>query len=72
MRSGRFVAASLAAALAAACYSFSGGGGFPDWVRTVYIAPFENNTVHLDLGDQLYAKMTENLPRALGVRPAGE
>jgi hypothetical protein len=41
-------------------------------VRTVYIAALENRTVQFDLGDQLFAKMTEVLPRALGVRPAGE
>jgi hypothetical protein len=38
----------------------------------VYIAALENRTVQFDLGDQLFAKMTEVLPRALGVRPAGE
>jgi hypothetical protein len=75
-RSGWFAAAeplALAAlALLAACYRFSGGGGFPSDVRTIYIAPFENRTVQFDLGQQLFRKLTESLPRALGVRSAGE
>jgi len=57
---------------AAACYSFSGGGGFPDTVKTVYIAPFENQTDRFDLEEQIFRKLTETLPRALGVRPGGE
>jgi len=72
-RSGPFAASVLGTALLAlGCYSFSSGGGFPSDVRTVYIAPLENRTVQFDLGDQLFAKMTEVLPRSLGVRPAGE
>lgn len=77
--SGRFrgsrpaLALALLAGLAGSgCYSFSGGGGFPSDVRTVYIAPFENRTDRFELEEQIFRKMTETLPRALGVRPAGE
>lgn len=56
----------------AACYSFSGGGGFPSDIRTIYIAPFENQTPQFDLEQQVFRELTETLPRALGVRPAGE
>ena len=59
-------------ALLAACYSFSGGGGFPSDIRTIYIAPFENQTPQFDLEQQIFRELTETLPRALGVRPAGE
>lgn len=62
----------LAVALLAACYSFSGGGGFPSDIRTIYIAPFENQTAQFDLEQQVFNELTESLPRALGVRPAGE
>jgi len=62
----------LAALSGAGCYSFSGGGGFPDTVKTVYIAPFENQTDRFELEEQIFRKLTETLPRALGVRPAGE
>lgn len=61
-----------AVALLAACYSFSGGGGFPSDIRTIYIAPFENQTPQFDLEQQVFRELTETLPRALGVRPAGE
>jgi hypothetical protein len=56
----------------AACYSFSGGGGFPDTVNTVFIATFENQTVQFDLEQQLFRKMQETLPRSLGVRVGSE
>lgn len=72
MRFGRFVTSLLIGLAAAGCYRFSGGGGFPDSVRTIYIAPFENRTVQFDLETQLNAKLAETLPRAFGVRPAGE
>lgn len=64
----------LATALIAGClnYGFSGGGGFPADVRTLYIAPFENRTVQFDLEQQLFAKLQEELPRSLGVRPGSE
>lgn len=64
-------AAALCGALSG-CYGFSGGGGFPSDIRTLYIQPFENSTVQFELDQQLFSKLQERLPRALGVRPAGE
>ncbi len=64
--------AALCLILAAACYSFSGGGGFPDDIRTVYIAPFENTTPQFDLEQQVFAELQQSLPPALGLRPGGE
>jgi hypothetical protein len=64
--------ALLAALVSAGCYSFAGGGGFPSDVQTIYIAPFENRTDRFDLEEQVFRKLTETLPRALGVRPGGE
>lgn len=61
-----------AALLAPACYSFSGGGGFPSDVQTIYIAPFENQTDRFELEEQIFRELTEVLPRSLGVRPGGE
>jgi hypothetical protein len=71
---GRFrsVSAVVVAIAACACYNFSGGGGFPSEIRTVYIAPFENQTPQFDIENLLFSKMQEQLPRSLGVRPAGE
>jgi hypothetical protein len=61
-----------AALVAAGCYGFRGGGGFPSDIRTVYIEPFENRTVQVELDQQLFQKLTDRLPRALGTRPGGE
>lgn len=62
----------LGVVLAFGCnYGFQGGGGFPSHIRTVFIEPFENQTVQLDLESPLYTKLMEEVPRALGVRQAG-
>ena len=61
------------ALLLGACnYGFSGGGGFPADVRTIYIEPFANETVQVELDQQLFRKLTDRLPRALGARPGSE
>ena len=62
----------LLAGLYAGCYSFTGGGGFPSDIRTIYIEPFTNETVQAELDHQLFRKLTESLPRALGTTPATE
>jgi hypothetical protein len=56
----------------ASCYGFSGGGGFPADIRTIYIEPFENQTVQVELDQQLFQKLQDRLPRALGARPGSE
>jgi hypothetical protein len=63
----------VAAVFTGGCnYGFSGGGGFPADVRTIYIEPFENQTVQVELDQQLFRKLTDGLPRALGGRPGTE
>ncbi len=74
---GRSAAASAAvlsiATLFSGClYRFSGGGGFPSDIRTIYIAPLENRTSQFDVDHEINRQLTENLPRSLGVRLAGE
>jgi hypothetical protein len=64
--------AALAITAGACNYGFTGGGGFPSHVRTLYIAPLENETVQFDIDQQIYRMLGERLPRALGVRLAGE
>jgi hypothetical protein len=71
----RVVVSALAGLLGLAlggCYTFQSGGGFPSEIRTLYIRPFDNNTPQFELDQQLFSQMNELLPRALGVRPAGE
>jgi hypothetical protein len=58
--------------LAGCNYGFSGGGGFPSDIRTIYIEPFGNETVQVELDQQLFRKLTDRLPRALGARPGTE
>lgn len=67
---GTFIAS--AALVAAGCYGFQGGGGFPSDIRTMYIEPFENQTVQVELDQLLFRKLQDRLPRELGTRPAGE
>ena len=71
----RAAVSALLIALSAAhagCYGFRGGGGFPADIRTMFIQSFENSTSQFELDQQLFAKLNERLPRALGVRPAVE
>lgn len=72
-RGRRALASALAlaaASLVGACnYGFSGGGGFPPAIRTLYIEAPANETDRIDLSDQLLTQMNQKLPRALGVRP---
>jgi hypothetical protein len=69
----RVLSCLIAASLLAACnYGFSGGGGFPADVRTIFIEPFGNETVQVELDQQLFRKLQDRLPRALGARPGSE
>ncbi|HKJ93877.1 MAG TPA: LptE family protein [Longimicrobiales bacterium] len=57
-------------ALGGCNYGFRGGGGFPPDIRTIYIAPFDNQTAQFDLERQLYDQLSSNLPKQLGIRTA--
>jgi hypothetical protein len=65
-------ALALALALAGCNYGFSGGGGFPAHVRTVFIAPIGNETIQFDIEQLIFRALAERLPRSLGLRLAGE
>lgn len=73
--SGAWMRASallLALALSACNYGFRGGGGLPGHVETIYIAAFENRTNEPELDPLVNRALIDELPRALGLRPAGE
>ncbi len=53
-------------------YSFSAGAGFPEHVRTVAVLPFENETNRFELTQEVHEALLRQLPRALGLTPAGE
>lgn len=46
------------------------GGSFPEHIRTIAVLPFENETTRLELSQELFDAMSQELPRALGVRTA--
>lgn len=74
-RFGRSARASvvLPLLLVSGClYGLRGGGGFPDDVETVYIAPVENATSTFQIDAELARLLQEQLPRSLGVQLAGE
>lgn len=74
-RTGVPVAALLAAIAigAGSCnYSFIAGAGLPDHIRTVAILPFENETGRFELTQEIHDALLRELPRALGLNPAGE
>lgn len=53
-------------------YSFQAGAGFPDYVRTVAIVPFENQTNRPELTDEVFQALLTEFPRSQGLQPAGE
>lgn len=73
-KSGRWAsraAAVLPLLLGGCIYSFSGGGGFPSSIKTIYIQPFTNNTPQIQVSDELFQAMLNQVPRALGVQVGG-
>ena len=61
---------ALATGAAGCVYGFQ-GGNFPSHIRTLGIDPVENDTPRLEVTGELHDLLTRDLPRALGVRPAG-
>ena len=54
------------------CYSFSAGSFPPEHINTIAVQPFENETTRFELSGELYDEILRNVPRALGMRTAGE
>ncbi len=65
-------ALALALAFTGCVYSFRAGSFPPPHIRTIAVAPFENETTRFEVSGELYDKLFQNLPRALGIRAAGE
>lgn len=57
-----------------ACYSFQAGAGFPDYVKTVAIVPFEigPDITRPELADEVFQALLRDFPRSQGLQPAGE
>lgn len=65
---------ALAGALAqtGCLYSFRAGSFPPPHIKTIAVAPFENETTRFELSGEIHDQLFRNLPRALGIRTAGE
>ena len=53
-------------------YGFRAGAGFPDYVKTVAIVPFENETTRPEITDEVFNLLLREFPRSQGLQPAGE
>ena len=53
-------------------YTFQAGSGFPSHVRTLAVIPFENDTPRFELSQEIHELLLAELPRAFGLRTAGE
>ena len=63
----------VSALLLSGClYSFQAGAGFPDYVRTVAVIPFDNTTNRPELTDEVFQALLRDFPRSQGLQPAGE
>ena len=58
--------------LIAGCYSFSGGGGLPNHIRTAYVAPVDNQSSQFGLSESLTEQLLEAARQRLGLRLASE
>ena len=71
--SGIRAGSALAVLFLAGCiYSFQAGAGFPDYVKTVAIVPFDNETNRPELTDEIFLALLQDFPRSQGLQPAGE
>lgn len=70
---GRLAPVLAAVVLLGGCnYSFRSGAGLPEHVRTLAVLPFENDTNRFELVQEVHDALLRQLPRALGLTPAGE
>src|SRR5512140_51537 len=65
------VSLTLAVALSACAYGFS-GGGLPSHVRTVAVLPFSNETASPELSREMTDALRDGLSKRLGLRDASE
>jgi hypothetical protein len=56
---------------ASGCIYHFRGGNFPEHIRTLSVDPIVNDTPRLELTGELQDLLVRDLPRSLGVRPAG-
>lgn len=68
-----YAAAVLALLGLSGCnYTFQAGSGFPPYVQTLAVVPFDNETDRFEVSQELHDLILEELPRTFGLRTAGE
>lgn len=70
-RAGAMAATAMLAVLAG-CYGFSGGGGLPSHMRTVWVAPIENESTQFGIAESLMDELLTAARQRLGLRLASE
>ena len=68
----RMIVGLVAVSASTGCYSFSGGGGLPSHLRTVFVAPIENESTQFGLAESLMEQLLEASRTRLGLRLASE
>lgn len=69
---GRLVALALLLATGGCLYGFSGGGGLPDHIRTVYVPPVKNDTQRFALTERVTQGLLDAVRSRLGGQTAAE
>ena len=65
-------AATAMLTMLAGCYGFSGGGGLPSHMRTVWVAPVENESTQFGIAESLMDELLTAARQRLGLRLASE
>lgn len=69
---GRIVALALLASTGGCLYGFSGGGGLPDHIQTVYVPPVKNDTQRFALTERVTQGLLDAVRSRLGGQTAAE
>lgn len=65
-------ASLIALVLLSGCYSFSGGGGLPSHMQTVFVAPVDNQSTQFGLAESLSEELLRAARQRLGLRLSSE
>ncbi len=68
------IALALLVVALSGCYSFRAGSFPPEHISTIAVLPFDlgDNVTRFELSGEIYDEVLRNVPRALGMRTAGE
>jgi len=72
IRASRALVCAAVVACGGCMYSFRAGSFPPEHIKTIAIQPFDNETTRFELSGEVYDQLLRQLPRALGIRTAGE